>query len=134
MKVKLLGLRQPVKKLQSIKTIRTFAFLGLRESKDLVDGMANGNQPILDVPGNNIDTILGEYFLFENVNDLKLFMCQMFFTSNQGVTKRKTLLLAYDRESAQESVMEGYFDATLESVKEITGPFENGTVLIDIVT
>ena len=133
MRVKLMALRDPNKKILSIKTIRAVTLMGLQESKAIVDDMNIGGRPTVDVLANNGEAILGEFFLYKKIDELKLFMCKVYYDSVRGVETRKILLLAYTKEDATAHADSGYTGATVDSVKEITGPFDNGTILMDII-
>ena len=115
MKVKLLQLKVDHRHIQSIKALRaaTHPLLGLKESKDIVDSMRDAGA----TPEVTVD------FTDQRDEALKLFVV----TTQSG----RTVLILSAEKSTAEDIVQKETGELFQVSREITGPFEDGTILAD---
>jgi hypothetical protein len=136
MQVRLTGLKQPMKFINSIKAVRLAVspLLSLKEAKDLVERMRDDSsyRPAVEImPEDQLTSELGRYFTFEKLNKLKLYIVT---TSEQH-----HLVLAMNADEATKSAITADVSiqprprpelVTVQNVWEVHGPFVNGTILV----
>lgn len=148
MKVTLTGLKQPDKKISSIKTLRSVTGLGLKETKDIVDDMMH-----LHRAGDTISTEvtlfdppvsaevrardlleLTQFFDFNidfNPNTVQLLLWKVTCAMQGSGSLRTSLayILASDDQRAMNVALRADGVDAVTGCDEITGPFKDGQVL-----
>lgn len=127
MKVKLLRLKLTDKWINSIKALRGVTRLGLKESKDIVDSMRAAQatpEIIVNFTDQRDEDEFTAHFAYERTGgQLRLFM----ITTENGW---HTLILSEYKSTAEDQV-ESNTGYTIRFSREITGPFNDGTILAE---
>ena len=118
MKLQLNKLLHPEKFIQSIKTLRSAAGLGLKESKDICDDLRANHGPIHVTINSNFLSEMELYFDYGN--KLKLFKIHL-------TIKTAIFMLAISEASARTHVDD--MGQQVEYIMEIVGPFRDGYIL-----
>ena len=118
MKVKLLSLKDPNRKIYAIKALRDVTMFGLKESKELVDDLCQGHQPEIIWGNDKTSADFDAAFEYQKVGaNLKLWKV----TNSTG---QSSLVLASTQKLAEQ--VGGDFTNYAE---EIAGPFIDGQEL-----
>ena len=117
MKLQLNKLLHPEKFIQSIKTLRFAAGLGLKESKDICDDLRANHGPIHVMIDENALSEMGLYFDYGN--QLKLFKIH--------ICKSTIFMLAISEGSARTHI--DNMQQQVEYITEVVGPFADGYIL-----
>jgi hypothetical protein len=139
MKVKLTGLKQPEKKINSIKALRYIAKMGLSAAKDEINAMLitinepshflAGHLPIIEVDETDINVMgeLDQYFVYEVEG--KRTVCLRLWKVKTTCGQQYLILASSDGKAKDIAILDEESGPIIDSCLEIVGPFKDGQIL-----